>query len=74
LGGQLVGRRQQADDDEGLAGKVEEVAGMDQHAVLLEQPHDERLLAVGPGHLHDRAPPALDRQHAARRMSGGQAA
>ena len=34
-------RRQQADDHECRAGKVEEVAGMGEHALLFEQRQDE---------------------------------
>ena len=35
--GELIRRRNQADDDERLVGKVEEIPGMHQHAFALEQ-------------------------------------
>ena len=48
--------------------KIEEVAGMDEDALALEQIEHERFLAADGGHTRDERPSALDRQQVAGRM------
>src|SRR5687768_3152737 len=57
---------QEADDDEGLVRKVEEVPGMDDHAVAFEQFEDQRVFGPRRRDPEDGRPAAGRRQHGCR--------
>src|SRR2546422_11204435 len=50
-----IGARQEAEDQVRLAGEIEEVAGMDQDAVLGQKGQDKILLRDDRRHLQDRS-------------------
>ena len=66
--GKLIRRHDQAHDDERLVRKIEEVAGMHQDPLALEQIRGQGLFGAGSGDAHDERPAALDRQQRARWM------
>ena len=63
---------EQADDEKRFALEIEEIAGMNENAGLLEQIEHDRFLGSDRRHLHDGVPASFDRQHRARRMSRGE--
>ena len=62
-GVEAAGLDDQAEDEEGFAGEVEEEAGMDEHAVFGHERHDEILFRADRGHLDHRRPPAFGAKH-----------
>ena len=58
-----AGLDDQAEDEEGFAGEVEEEARVNEHTVFGHERHDEILFRPDRGHLHDRGPPAFGAEH-----------
>ena len=73
--GKLRLGNEQADDEVGLARKIEEVSRMRQHAVVLQEIDDERLFRFEGRHFEHGGPAALARRGRGtrgwRRLSAG---
>src|SRR5262245_42919094 len=63
---EISGRWQQTEDKKRLARKVEEEAGMHEHAFSFEKADDEIVFRHQGWHLDRRVPPALDVEQPAR--------
>ena len=61
--GKRVLGRQEAHDDEGLVGEVEEEARVDEDLLALHELHDKRVFTARSRHAHDGRPSSFDGKH-----------